>query len=100
MKKSIFNIFVPITSQEQADRLKQVCLDNGLPYCKSICFEYEKGFKEYFSYSDNYNEFFLTTKNGLTRNNSERIETTEQEFMELLKEYKNSASENSRKNSD
>ena len=25
MKKSIYNVYVPVTSQEQADRLKAIC---------------------------------------------------------------------------
>ena len=31
MKKSIFTVFVPVDSQEQCNRLKQICIDNGLP---------------------------------------------------------------------
>lgn len=82
MKKSIFNIYVPITSQEQADRLKQVCLDNNLRiFSKSIfCFN-EQGLV-FRASGTNYNSF------GLWNKNNETIESTEQEFMELLKQWK------------
>jgi len=31
MTKTIYNVFIPMESQEQCDRMKQVCIDNGLP---------------------------------------------------------------------
>jgi hypothetical protein len=42
MKNSIYEIYVPVTSQEQADRLKAICLEYGLPipekqYYFNIC---------------------------------------------------------------
>jgi len=36
MKKSIFTVYVPIKSQQQADRLKQICIDNGLAIWDSL----------------------------------------------------------------
>lgn len=84
MKKSIFNIYVPITSQEQADRLKQVCLDNNLPIWEhELAFVFFKNDKNFFSSSYNNKEF------GVWGEIIEyKTQSTEQEFMELLKQWK------------
>ena len=57
MKKTIYNVFVVMESQEQCDRMKQLCIDNNLPISKNAssfeligennCFRYSK-FCEYF----------------------------------------------------
>lgn len=48
---TIYNTTVPVTSQEQVDRLKQACIDNGLPILdKNTSFEYAKGYDNYFFY--------------------------------------------------
>jgi hypothetical protein len=43
MKKTIYNTFIRVTSQEQCDRLKQICIDNGLPIWDSPrAFEFDR----------------------------------------------------------
>ncbi len=32
MKTSIYNVFIPVESQEQVDRMLEVCKEYGLPY--------------------------------------------------------------------
>lgn len=91
MKKSIFNIFVPITSQEQADRLKQVCLDNSLPI-----FNEENAFDcstfddfSYFACETHLPEPCFGVWFAHYENEIENFtQATEQEFMELLKQWK------------
>ena len=85
MKKSIFTVYVPITEgQEQCDRLKQICIDNGLPITKIYNgFNFENGFFKYFYYSESVKVFQVW--NGEV---SFYTQVTEAEFIELLKEYK------------
>lgn len=77
--KTIFNTYIEVTSQPQADRLKQVCVDNGLPiWHNRIAFMIYKSSK-YFSIK--YGEFFVGAfQRGL--------KVTEPEWMELLTKYK------------
>lgn len=78
MKKTIYNTYVVMESQKQCDRMKQLCIDNGLPISGSeISFEYNQiwgyAFKQskerWFGVYENYNQ----------------TQITEQEFIELLK---------------
>lgn len=82
--KTIFNTYVPMESQAQCDRMKQLCIDNGLPIDIRECsklFYYEK---------ELYNDFcFYIGMFGLWAKIIEHTEVTESEFIELLKEYKN-----------
>lgn len=78
--KNIFNVYVEMESQEQCDRMKQLCVDNGLKTFESEnTFEFNDLFTKfgylygYFSLWDFYNN----------------IEVTETEFIELLKQHKN-----------
>ena len=80
--KTIFNTSIEVESQEQADRLKQVCIDNGLPYWDDkMAFKKDDEYKYFVMYSD---EFWLQcyVMKSFTK-------VTETEWMELLKEYKN-----------
>jgi hypothetical protein len=85
MKKTIFNVYVAMTSQEQCDRMKAVCLENGLPIWVNdvdpdlafALFDLSKNFKW------NGIEFLV----GFYIENQTQV--TEAEFLELLKEYKN-----------
>jgi len=71
-------------SQEQCNRMKQVCVDNGLPIWKDeidpdlafALFDLSKNFKW------NGIEFLV----GYSTENLNQV--TEQEFLQLLKEYK------------
>lgn len=83
MKKfelTIFNTCVEVTSQEQADRLRQVCIDNGLRIWDD--FEFLKERKEF--------RFFYFWENVFCNwlNNDLYEEITEPEWMELLTKYK------------
>jgi len=85
MKKlSIFNVYVAMTSQEQCDRMKAVCLENGLPIWEdedAFLYTYEKCNLTYFN---NCQEFWITSNDI-----SSKSQVTEVYFLELLKEYKN-----------
>ena len=84
--KTIFNTYIEIEdkNQEQADRLKQVCIDNGLPYWESIRFGWDSRFFKFFGYSIGANEFFLLLDNE----DAKHTQVTEPEWMELLTKYK------------
>jgi len=80
--KTIYNTYVTMESQEQCDRMKQLCIDNGLPIWDcSIGFVFIKDIS-YFSYSKVLNFAIYGTYF------EEEIEITEQEFIELLKNTK------------
>lgn len=75
--KTIYNTFVKMESQEQCDRMKQLCLDNDLKIF-SIGFEYVEN-QQYFRFSEIGMDFYVSEFKH------RRIEVTEQEFIELLK---------------
>lgn len=87
-KLTIFNTCVEVTSQEQANRLKQVCIDNGLPIWKDpISFDFNETFgcEFYFtidpdSESNRYAFVVLFSFENHTK-------VTESEWLELLKQY-------------
>ena len=77
MKLTIYNTTVPVTSQEMANRLLNVCKEYELPY-------FDLGFKFYadkiyFRNSVGDNEFYIS------RNKHRYKIITESEWMELLK---------------
>jgi hypothetical protein len=79
--KTIYNTYVEMESQEQCDRMKQLCIYNGLPiwgYSRAfeICRE-----KSYFGFKDEF-AVFSTYLEG-------EIEITEQEFIKLLQDERN-----------
>jgi hypothetical protein len=89
--KSIFNTYVVMESQEQCDRMKQVCIDNNLPIWDSdLGWRYAKDLAEnenaYFCIDPNPedNNFFIGywLKN---ENPFSATEVTESEWLELLK---------------
>lgn len=89
MKKTIFNVYVVMESQEQCERMKQLCIDNGLPIwnCKAG-WEFINEFKCSFTYDELYDkEFFVFI--GESNQLKNKTKVTESEFIELLKEYKN-----------
>jgi len=83
MKKTIYNVYVVMESQEQCDRMKQLCIDNRLHYCKWNEAFYMCEDNSYLSYCD-LNGFAIY---GGTI--STEIQVTESEFIELLKIKKN-----------
>jgi len=78
MKKTIYNVYVVMESQEQCDRMKQVCVDNGLPIDYGFIFDCK-----YFEYSELFQEWnvWLTVDH-------EKTKVTESEFLEILKTTK------------
>ena len=79
MKKTIYNVAVLMDSQETCDRMKQLCIDNGLPYSADENAFVIIGMLKYFGF---YREYFDTWAL------SSRTQVTESEFIELLKQEK------------
>jgi len=78
--KTIYNTYVVMDSQEQCDRMKQLCIDNGLPiWDDEIAFKYIKTREHYFTFSEIGFAIFHGT---------DKTQITEQEFIELLKTTK------------
>jgi hypothetical protein len=79
---TIFNVYVAMDSQETCDRMKAVCLENGLPIWKDeIAFMFFNE-SDNFTYS-NTEGFFISC-----HYDKSKTQVTEAEFLELLKEYK------------
>lgn len=76
--KTIFNTYIEVESQEQADRLKQVCIDNELKVFDD--FEFKKLNRPY-----KYFEYFDGEFCNWLYPSEESIQITEPEWMELLK---------------
>ena len=86
MKLTIFDVYVPMQDQEQCDRMKQVCVDNGLPYWKHrVAFQYINNpiynEESYFCLCGK--EFFVTVCW-----NKNKTQVTEVDFLILLNEWK------------
>ena len=80
MKKlTIYNVSVEMQDQAQCDRMKQLCIDNGLSIGMDILWDYTLG--ESFSYFNTTKTFFIM----FIDNNDQNTKVTEQEFIELLK---------------
>lgn len=98
--KTIFNTYIEVESQEQADRLKQICIDNGLPYwVNSSAFNFNQGtnnlddenfeFKNSFAFHGS--EFFVCLSVSEEDYKEDIIldytQVTETEWIELLKQH-------------
>jgi hypothetical protein len=82
MKKSIYDVYVTVTSQEQADRLKAICLEYGLPI-------WELGFAFY----SKKRKFFRVSISGVPDfgvwgTKAKLTQITESEFEKLAKKFK------------
>jgi len=85
MKKSIYEVSVVMQSQEQCDRMKQLCIDNGLPYWAGglgFCYNISWGNQFY------YTELGLGGHFVILYNSEHETQVTEEEFIELLKPKK------------
>ena len=83
--KTIYNTYIDVTSQEQADRLKQMCIDNDLPIWEDeIAFEILDS-NEVFGYSDSSRQFFIIDGG----NKFFKSKTTKTQFLKLLKDETN-----------
>ena len=90
MKKTIFNVYVAMDSQETCNRMKAVCLENGLPiWDDNVGFNYK--IRCVFAYNKNpeVKEFYCLKSQIIIEEFTEGYtQVTEAEFLELLKEYK------------
>jgi hypothetical protein len=87
MKKTIYNVAVLMESQEQCNRMKQLCIDNGLPIWEDEdAFEYDflndPTQNNCFRYSNLYKCFAVWWHDDID------IVVSESEFIELLKQEK------------
>jgi hypothetical protein len=87
MKKTIFNVYVVMESQEQCDRMKKICIDNGLNYWKTkSAFDFIENC--IFTQSDDDKDFWvMISKINVKKYKKNKQEVTETEFLQLLKEY-------------
>jgi hypothetical protein len=84
MKKTIYNVAVLMESQETCDRMKQLCIDNGLPYWKDeLAFILMLNNENYF-HASKHEQIFAVFCTNLQN----KTLVTESEFIELLKEHK------------
>lgn len=83
-KKTIYNVYIPMESQEQCNRMKKLCIDNNLPIW-DVDYSFELLHKnEVFGFDS---KLFWVMDKIIGDNLKTQI--TEQEFIELLKEHKN-----------
>lgn len=84
--KTIYNTYVLLKSQAQANYFKEICIINNLPI-----WDYEAGFMYYnnyvnvFSYDNLDNEFYCFDINSKQNKLKEKV--TESEWLELLKQH-------------
>lgn len=80
MKNTIYNVYVEMESQEQCDRMKQLCIDNGLDLF-TIFFSlwYKISKNNVFGFDKNTGKFAI---HELCKHETK---VTEQEFINLLK---------------
>jgi len=86
MENTIFDVYVPMESQEQCDRMKQLCIDNDLDIWKDeespdYPFCYDEHSNSHFAF--NFCEFAIWNGEDKTLN-----QVTESEFIDLLKKHK------------
>jgi len=83
MGKTIFNCYIEVESQEQANRLREICVDNDLKIWDDFLIIPKNSKKEYKYFYCSAGDFcnWLEIESDLTK-------VTEQEFLQLLKEYK------------
>jgi len=80
--KTIYNTYVVMESQEQCDRMKQLCIDNGLKVDDTDTFLWRYCYPCIFEATDE--EFYIPIEYIKTNQNK----VTEQEFIKLLKNTK------------
>jgi hypothetical protein len=88
---TIYNVYIHVKSQPQCDRLKQLCIDNDLPYDNDYISFYflshgELISEDYFCFWDGYYDTFFVRSTGKAPQGKTKV--TEQEFVELLKNTK------------
>ncbi len=84
MKKSIYDVYVTVTSQEQADRLKAICIEYGLPISDfEDSFDFEIEDKEMYLRTSIVSKLFF-----VSNFQQQRTQITESDFIQLAKEFK------------
>jgi hypothetical protein len=81
MKKTIYNVAVLMDSQETCNRMRQLCIDNGLTYYNLVTFFI---YNEFYFY-DSKQRFEILY--GAVEEEGKTL-VTESEFIELLKREK------------
>jgi len=79
MENTIFNVYVQMENQEQADRMKKLCVDNKLPIWNNSCAFVRNTFSHNFQINND--EFWLSIS-------ADKTQVTESEFIDLLKKHK------------
>lgn len=82
MKLSIYEVYVPIENQEQADRMLALCKEYNLPYWNNFNF----GKKCIFTCDEDKDFFIMCSKWNINHFKEIKTKATEQEFINLLKE--------------
>jgi hypothetical protein len=78
-----------MTSQEQCDRMRQVCIDNGLPIWKrEKSFDYQKKYGNSFYSTIAPNQKDDVCGFTILFDSEHKHKVSETEFLQLLKEYK------------
>jgi hypothetical protein len=86
--KTIVNTYIEVTSQEQADRLKQICLENDLPiWNDEDSFLFDKNIP-IFNCSNEITEFWCMRSSINKEKYKYKTKVTESEWLELLKQHK------------
>lgn len=92
MQKNIFNVYVEMDSQATCDRMKQLCVDNGLKHWNNnvVAFELLKNDKKAVFCFISKDEFYVYDFADFEITDEELgfAQATEAEFIELLKQYK------------
>jgi len=95
MKLSIYEVYVNIEGQPQADRMKQICIDYGLPYWDDeIAFIHDynvaglRSTTSVFCYSKSNKEFAVYSE--LPNIRPLETQVTEAEFLKLVENFANS----------
>jgi hypothetical protein len=83
--KTIYEITVPVTSQEQADRLKAICVKYGLPIWQMFKFWH---FGCIFTSDSDLDFYIMSNEDNIKKHSKDKTPITESEFLLLAKEFK------------
>jgi len=82
--KTIYNTYVVMESQEQCDRMKQLCIDNNLPTWRFFNFQSEC----LFAMDNGFHFYVMRAMQNILKYRNKNIQVNEQEFIKLLKSTK------------
>jgi len=86
-KPTIHTVYVPIESQSQADKLKAVCIDYGLPIFQEPCaFDFDSEVLNYFAQESHLGEPLFAIWLDV-ENYPNTTEVTEPQFIALCEEW-------------